>query len=55
MIISIVLDFMAVLICGSFTIAHICERRKELAIITFWLMLINLLLLIASMITLMQS
>lgn len=55
MIIGIILDFIAVLICGIFTIIYTCERKKGPAIITFWLMLINLLLLIASMITLMQS
>ena len=55
MIISIILDFIAVLICGSFAIIHMCEGDKVPAVITFGLALINLFLLMANMITLMQS
>ena len=55
MIFSIIFDFIVVLICGSFTIIHICEGNKVPAIITFELTLIELSLLIAGIITLMQS
>ena len=55
MIISIILDFIAVLICGSFAIIHMCEGHKIPAIITFGLALINLFLLIANMIILIHS
>ena len=55
MIFSIIFDFIAVLICGSFTIIHICEGNKVPAIITFGLTLIDLSLLVVGIITFMQS